>query len=397
MRHAPSWAFRLPLPWILAFRYWRSTRRDAFASFLSVVATGGIALGVTALILALALLSGFQRALLDQVLARTPELELTPASPEDLPALEAAVAAAGPGITAHRVLQGRGWLVREGHVEPVELVGFGGELPARFAGASSREAGLYIGAVLAQRWGLDVGDVLDVVSPYPTLTPLGPQPRVRSLRLVGTFDTGTTENGERVAVPVEIARSLFPGRPMLLEVEVGGTALAERRAAELLPSLPPGTIVRTWRDLNRPLLFALHLEKALTFIAVALIVAVASLALVASLSLVIASKQREIGILQACGASAVDLRRAFLALGALLAGAGVLVGGVLGVVSARWLDASRALSVPGGAYFMDYVPFRVQQVDVLIVLGATIVLSLASSLYAARRATVLTPVEAMRR
>lgn len=388
-----------PFPVVLALRYLRSTRRDAFASFLSAVAAGGLALGVMALILSLAVISGFQEALRGELLGRTPqiEVELPPDTDE-----EAAVAARQavlevPGVAAAQVqVRGAGWVVDEGKVQAVELVGFEGKVPRSFPGAAGRPEGLYIPATLATRWGLVQGQDVEVVSPRPTLTPFGPQPRMRTLPLAGTYESGRTqEERERVALPRSVAETLLGGTDRRLEVSAADLDEAVEVAEDLPAVLPEGSVVRTWKDLNRPLLFALRLEKAVMFVAVSLIVLVASLALVADLALIISNKRAEIGILGTIGATPAALLRAFLLLGGMVAGFGMLLGTVLGVGGALAMDRYKLLPVPGRVYFLDYVPFLVKPWDLILVLALTLSLALASSLYAARRAAALDPVEAM--
>jgi lipoprotein-releasing system permease protein len=389
-----------PFPVLLALRYLRSTRRDAFASFLSAVAAGGLTLGVAALILSLAVISGFQEALRGELLGRTPQIEV------DLPTgLDAEAAAAAreavrkvPGVQAAQVqVRGGGWVVEAGKVQAVELVGFEGQVPKSFPGAAGKAEGLYVPASLASRWGLTPGQSLDVVSPRPTLTPFGPQPRVRSISLAGTYESGRTqEERERVALPRSVAETLLGGADRRLEVVAADLDAALDVAGRLGPALPKGSTVRTWKELNRPLLFALHLEKALMFVAVSLIVLVAALALVADLSLIISSKRNEIGILSTMGATPAALRRAFLLLGGLVAGSGMLLGTILGVGGAWVLDHYKLVAVPGRVYFLDYVPFLVKPADLGLVLLLAAVLALASSYYAARRAASLDPVESMR-
>jgi len=390
-----------PFPVLLALRYLRSTRRDAFASFLSAVAAGGLTLGVAALILSLAVISGFQEALRGELLGRTPQIEV------DLPAglsSEVAVAAREavrkvPGVQAAQVqVRGGGWVVEAGKVQAVELVGFEGQVPKSFPGAAGKGEGLYVPATLAARWGLVPGRSMDVVSPRPTLTPLGPQPRVRSLPLAGTYESGRTqEERERVALPRAVAETLLGGADRRLEVVAADLDAALDVAGRLGPALPAGSVVRTWKELNRPLLFALHLEKALMFVAVSLIVLVASLALVADLSLIISSKRSEIGILSTMGATPAALHRAFLLLGGLVAGSGMLLGTVLGAGGAWVLDHYKLVPVPGRVYFLDYVPFLVKPADLGLVLLLAGALALASAWYAARRAAALDPVESLSR
>jgi lipoprotein-releasing system permease protein len=271
-------------------------------------------------------------------------------------------------------------------------------VPRSFPGAEGRPEGLYVPASLAARWGLVPGATLEVVSPRPTLSPFGPQPRIRSVALAGTYRSGKTqEERERIALPRGLAETLLGGNDRRLDVEAGDLDDALRVAERLEPVLPQGSVVRTWRDLNRPLLFALRLEKAMMFVAVSLIVLVAALALVADLALIISSKRPEIGILGTMGATPGALRQGFLILGGLVAGSGMLTGTVLGVGGAWVLDRYQLLKVPGRVYFLDYVPFLVKPMDLLLVLLLTLTLALASALYAARRAAALDPVEAMQR
>jgi len=382
---------------VLALRYLRSTRKDAFVTFLSTVCAGGIALGVAALILSLAALSGFQQALRGEVLALTPHLEAQLPAGADVAAARVAVRAVAGVVDAQVQLHGRGWLVLGGRAQAVELVGFDGPLPRSFPGTAGAAPGLYVGDGLAQRSGVRAGDVVELVSPRPTLTPLGPQPRVRRLAVAGPFSTGRTEQEERVALPLALAATLVGTAGPRLEIDAGGLEQALALAPAVAAALPPGTRVRTWEDINRGLFFALRLEKSVMFVAVFLIVLVAALALIADLALVIASKRAEIGILGAMGATPAALRNAFLKLGAMLSGLGVGLGALLGVGGAALLDHYHLLALPRRVYFLDYVPFVVRPADLAAVIGLTALLALACAGYAARRAAALAPIEAMRR
>lgn len=389
----------LSFPWVLALRYLRSTRRDAFATFLSVVAAVGLALGVAALILVLAVISGFQHALRGELLGRTPEIEV------ELPAgLDADSAAAArdrirnvPGVVSAQLqVRGGGWLVSGGKVQAVELIGFEEVVPNSFPGAAGRDPGLYVSSSLAARWALQPGQTVEVVSPRPTLTPFGPQPRIRSVQISGTYRSGRTqEERERIALPRQVAETLLGGSDRRIEAAAKDVEAAIPVAGRLSSILPEGSVVRTWKDLNRPLLFALRLEKALMFVAVSLVVLVAALALVADLALIISNKQAEIGILGTIGATPAMLRRAFVLLGGLIAGSGMVAGTALGVGGAFVADKYKLVRVPGQVYFLDHVPFLVQPLDLALVLLLTFLLALGSSFYAAQRAASLDPIEAM--
>ncbi len=388
----------LPFPFLLALRYLRSSRRDSYVRLLATLAGGGVALGVATLVLVLSALNGLQDFLRADVLSRTPHLEIELPPEADARAELAALRELPGVVSGNLLLRGRAWVLLGGQAENVRIVGFEGELPAIFPGADSREEGLYVGDGQAATWGLTPGDRVEIISPRPTLTPMGPQPRLHGMTLTGTFRTGRTEDLEqRIAVPLAMAERLLGRRQARIELVAESLEAALALAPSLQPSLPEGSRLATWKDLNKGLFFALRLEKSLMFLAVFLVVPVASMALVTVLVLLIASKKGEIGMLRALGARAVDLRRAFLTLGGLLAGLGLLCGGALGLAGAWAFDRYRLLKPPGDVYYLSHIPFDVEPRDLLLITLATASLTLASTLYAARRASALRPVEAIRR
>jgi lipoprotein-releasing system permease protein len=383
---------------MLALRYLRSTRRDAFTSFLSAVAAGGIGLGVAALVLALAALAGMQRALRAEMLSQTPALAVTLPAGADAHELRAALGREPEVVAVQRVLLGRGWLLAGARVSPVELVGFEGALPASFPGAAGGYPGLYLASEDLARSGLAPGDVVTLASPRPTLTPLGPQPRLLSMRIEGAYEASRVASESRAALPLERAEILLGGdRPMRLELATrdldGALALADRWRDRL----PEGARIETWQDLNRPLFFALALERTVLFLAVSLIVAVAAVALFSDLQLVAATKRRELALLAAMGAGEPALRRAFLLLGALLGGLGAIGGGLLGWAAAVALDRWQVVTLPPGLLLFDALPFHVRPGDVAAVVAVTLLLTLACAALGAARAVRIVPAEALRR
>jgi lipoprotein-releasing system permease protein len=390
-----SWV-SLPFPLYVAQRYLRSSRRDAFVTFLSLSAAGGIALGVAALIFSSAALGGFQKVLRDEVLLRTPHIEI--ALPAGVAPDEIRSAVRIEGTKSVRVgLQGKGWLLVGGRAQPVEIFGFEAELPAEFPGATSRSPGLFVSDRLAEAWGLEVGEIAEIVSARATLTPLGPQPRVQRLPVGGTFEAGRTEQEDRIAVPVSEAILLFGESGLRLLVGCEEQQDAEGIAETLRSRLPEGSTVKTWKDLNQALFFLLKLEKSLMFIAVFLIVVVAAMAVVSDLMLILAHKQGELGMLGAMGTRPEELRRIFLWLGALLVVFGAAVGTALGIGSALILDHYRLLALPDDVYFLDHVPFLIRPAEVALILVATAILAVGSAWIAAWRAASLQPIEALRR
>lgn len=399
VRDEPQRPRRFELPWTaaLALRYLRSGRKDAYVSFLSAVACGGIALGVAALVLALAALNGLQQALRQEVLRRTSEIEVYPVDPVTTPALEDRLRRlAGDGVAVQRQVRGAGWIVRAGSGRAVEIHGYEGALPASLPAAGDRASGTYLSDRLVRYYGLELGDLVEIASTRPTLSPLGPVPRMRRARLAGTFEYALLQEGEVVAVPLELGRELLGDGSVRLVVSTGSLDGAVALGERLERELGEEARVVTWRELNAPLLLALRLEKRLMFVAVFLVVLVGSLALVSDLSLIVANRRREIGILGTMGARGPRLRRVFLLLGAILAGLGLVVGGLLGVVTAALLDRFRAVRLPGSSYLLDHVPFVTEPLDLVWVVLLTLATALACSWIGASKATALAPVEALR-
>lgn len=393
----PGQVERSALPLVLALRYLRSGRKDSFVSFLSAVAGGGIAVGVGALILALSALAGFQSALREEILLRTPEIEVEVADRSAAEAVRDRVAGLPDVRSAQVTAQGAGWVAHSGTIRPVAMLGFEGPVPVIFPGAAGEPNGLYVTDAIADAWRLESGDVIEIASSRPTLTPFGPQPRVVRLALSGSFATGVTEQRDRIAIPLAAAEALFGARDYRVLVETGGLDSALSVAATLEEGAGGALRVRTWQELNRALFFALRLEKTLMFLAVLLIVLVAALALVSDVHLIIASKRREIGMLRAMGAGRGTILRAFVLLGATLGLVGVAAGGALGASLAWTLGRYELLRLPASIYFLDHVPFELQLGDVLLVVVSALVVTLLAAAWGARSAATLQPLEALRR
>lgn len=386
---------RSPLAVALALRYLKSSRRDSFVSFLSTFASGGLALGVAALILALSALSGFQGALRTEVMERTPELAIDVASREDLPQVLEMLNQFPEIQSAQLTNTGAGWIAFEGSVRPVEMLGYDGDLPGIYPGPTSRESGLYIPAALAETWVLGRGDIVEVASSRPTLTPLGPQPRTVRLRVAGTFAAGATEQRTRIALPLESVEALVGRRGYRLVASTGDLVRSQAVAGALRARLGARASVSSWQDLNRPLFFALRLEKTLMFVAVFLIVVVAALALVSNVHLIVASKRREIGILGAMGASDRLVLRTFVYLGAGLGAAGVAVGAAVGLLAAWVLGAYRLIRLPASVYFLDHVPFSIVPLDIVRIVVLALLTAITAAWLGARAAVALRPAEVL--
>ena len=382
----------------LALRYLRSARRDAFTSFLSAVAAGGIGLGVAALVVALAALAGMQGVLRDEILSRTPSLAVTIAPEADPFEVERTLARQAEVESVQRVIEGRGWVLGAGTALPVKLLGHQGAPPRSLPGlAPEARPGLYLPDRMATRLGIAPGEVVQLASARPSLTPLGPRPRLLTMRLEGVHTAGAIEEDAVVALPIERAEILLGReRASRFYVFTADLASALALAARLPALLPAASRVETWRELNRPLFLALTLERTVLFVAVSLIVAVAALALFSDLQLVASTKRRELALLAAMGADERTLRRAFVWLGLILGGGAAVTGGVVGAAAAWALDRWQLVRLPPGLLVFEALPFALRPADLAAVVGVTLALTLACATYAATRAARLVPAEALR-
>ncbi len=388
---------RSPLPVVLATRYLKSGRKDSFVTFLSAVAAGGIAVGVAALILALSALAGFQSALRGEILQRTPEIEIEVGDRVAAAALQRRLLAMSEVRSAQITARGAGWIAHRGSIRPVAMLGYEGPVPVIFPGAEGRPNGLYVPDSLADAWILEPGEVVEIASSRPTLTPLGPQPRVVRLAVTDSFDSGVTEQRNRIALPLAAAEALLGRSEYRILVETGDLSSALALVARLRVENESALRMSSWQDLNQALFFALRLEKTLMFLAVLLIVLVAALALVSDIHLIVASKRREIGILGAMGATRRTITRSFVLLGGALGLAGVAVGGSVGVSVAWLLGRYQLLRLPASVYFLDHVPFEVEPGDVFLVMASALAIAALAAALGSRSAASLRPVEVLHR
>ncbi|MCP4201383.1 MAG: FtsX-like permease family protein [bacterium] len=388
---------RSPLPVVLAVRYLKSGRKDSFVTFLSAVAAGGIAVGVAALILALSALAGFQSALRREILLRTPEIEIEVPDRVAAAALQGRLLAMSEVRSAQITARGAGWIAHRGSIRPVAMLGYEGPVPVIFPGAEGRPNGLYVPDSLADAWILEPGEVVEIASSRPTLTPLGPQPRVVRLAVTDSFDSGVTEQRNRIALPLAAAEALLGRSEYRVLVETGDLSSALSLVARLRVENESALRMSSWQDLNQALFFALRLEKTLMFLAVLLIVLVAALALVSDIHLIVASKRREIGILGAMGATRRTITRSFVLLGGALGLAGVAVGGSVGALLAWLLGRYQLLRLPASVYFLDHVPFEVEPGDVFLVMASALAIAALAAALGSRSAASLRPVEVLHR
>jgi lipoprotein-releasing system permease protein len=405
----------MPFELQIALRYLLAKRRQVFISVISLVSTIGVTVGVMALIIALALMTGLQNELRDRILGSSAHVYVwKPSGLVDYRAEVArmkeipGVAGAAPAVLGKALVtseRGEGFITVKG-IDPAlegEVTDIGksmtaGDLAELRPATDEAFASIVIGKALSGSLSAFPGDVITLVTPQGSLSPMGLMPRQRRVRIAGTFSLGLFEFDQSYGfVDLETAYRLTGlDRPDHLEIRVTDIYDAPAVADEIQDRLGPDYITQDWSDMNQSLYSALWLEKIAMGIGIGLIVMVAALNIVASLVLLVMEKTRDIAILKTMGASSRSIMTIFLAQGMIIGLVGTVVGATLGAVIAYLLDRYRLISIPSDVYQVTYLPFKLLPWDLAVVVMGAVVVCFFATLYPSRQAARLDPAQALR-
>jgi lipoprotein-releasing system permease protein len=382
----------------VALRYLAASRRRAHVALIATISIVGLAVGVAALIVSLALLSGFQDRIRSQMMDKSAHLRVSPARGNRLsdPEKVARALAGVPGVVSSGpAIEGRGWAADlEGTANfPVRYRNGAARLAASGDGPDAR-----ISASLAARLHLDVGDLFRVTSARTRLSPIGPIPVTVLLRVAEIYRAAALDRAADVEVSEETARLLSGLRQGAgaFEARLAQPLRADAAAAALRAALGGEYRVDTWRQLNAPLAFALRLEKSVIFVTVALVIVVAALNIVSNIALTVVEKKRDLGVFTAMGTSPAGLQRVYLTLGAVIGVLGTTAGVALGVGVSAAADRFRLIRLPSDVYLLTHVPFAVHGGEVAAVAAFALATALLAAVLPARAAARLAPGEAIR-
>ena len=402
----------------VALRYLRARRRQAVVSIVTLISVVGVAAGVMALNIALGLNAGFQKEFQVRILDATSHVNLfhvggAPIS--DYPSLVDRLRVV-PGVTAvSATVYGQALLQSELRLHPAILKGIDtrgglyalsqlrgkvieGDVEAfRNPGIVSP---LIVGKDLAQSLGVLVGERIRGITTQGELSPLGRMPRSQHFQVVAIFQSGLWEvDANWALIPMQAAQRFFslgPEQAQALEFRIGDIYAAPETAAAIQETSGTEYATNTWIDLNRPLFSALKLERLAMLIAIGLIVLVASLNIVSTLTLMVMERSRDIAIIGAMGGTSRTVTRIFVLQGLIIGTIGTALGDLLGVTAVWYFDTYRIFQLEAQVYAIPYVPFQLQLEDLALISGLAVLISFLATLYPARAASRLDPVEALR-
>jgi lipoprotein-releasing system permease protein len=382
----------------VARRYLTARRKQAFISVITLISVVGIAIGVAALVIAIALITGFQGDVQDKILGATSHVMVSDLGGQGLAGYEdmAAKIRTLPGVVSVSPVVYNTVLIT-GISESSGALVKGIEFDRERAGADW--LGILLGRELALRLGAQVGDAVQVVTASTTLSPIGLLPKRKTFEVTGIFNTGLYEFDSTTAlVAIGVAQKLFglEGRASYIQVKLADIFAARAIGEKIKKVLPETVYITTWMELNKSLFSALKLEKNIMFLTITLIVIVAALNIIATLILMVMEKTRDIGILMAIGATPRMINRVFFFQGALIGVIGTVLGTALGLGWCALANAFQLIKIPVDIYQISYVPFRMRPLDLTLIVGVTLLISFVSTLFPARRAAKVDPVVALK-
>ncbi|MDX2439927.1 MAG: lipoprotein-releasing ABC transporter permease subunit [Desulfobacterales bacterium] len=400
-------------------RYLRAKRKQAFISLITILSTAGIAVGVMALIVVIAVMSGFESDLKSRILGGQSHIVLMrhggPFTEyrkilKDVKKIDG-VKSATPVIYTQVMLRASsrvsGAVLRgidpesAGRViKTLDKVSFNNPKAGMGESTDNDVPGIVLGKELANNLGVSKGDIIYLISPRGMISPIGHLPAMKRFRLTGFFESGMYDyDGSFAYINIDQAQKILRmGNSVTgIEIRVDNMYNAREIAQKIVSSLGFPFWARDWMQMNQNLFTALKLEKTVMFIILTLIVLVAAFNIASTLIMMVMEKTRDIAILKAMGATDKSIKKIFVFKGMVIGTVGTILGVIFGFVLCTILKHYKIAELTGDIYyFTTKLPVRLEFFDVLIIVSAALVICFFATIYPARQASKLDPVEAIR-
>ena len=385
----------------IGLRYLISKKKSTFVTFISFLSAVGIAIGVMALIVVIAVMAGFSSELKDKIIGANAHIIIeSEYGLSDIDNLRKKVEAVEHVVSTSPYIKGQVMAGTQRQMQPVILRGIDYETEARVT--SIREYlsdGVFpdnsdqivVGSQLAKILRVDIGDSLKVVSPIDGA--------IYEFQVCGLFTSGMYDYDVSMAfIKLDKAAEVFRTADKVngLGVRVDNIYQADKIKKDLEKVLGQGYWVRSWIDVNQNFLSVLKLEKTVMFLILSLIILVACFNICSSLIMIVKDKTRDIGVLKSLGANRLGIMTIFTLDGFLIGLIGTAIGGVLGFLLIYVLKTYNCFKIPGEFYFIDRLPVKVELWDSAIIIAAALVISFLATLYPAWKASRLEAVKALR-
>ena len=406
-----------PFELFLALRYLRAKGQRASLSLFVWIGIGGVFLGVSALIVVLATMTGFQEGIKEKIIAANPHILLMEAGGrgiEGWPELTKKVAPVGgvhsatPFVLQQALFTSPGGGATGGLLRGLDLA----SKPVREHLVAQVRAGsldplvrgdgdpaILLGRELARTLGVVPGDQVTVISPQGAMTAVGLVPKMRRFRVAGFVEIGMYEYDSTLALTTLALAQEFAGlgdRVTGIEVRLDDPWDAKAVGRRIAAVAGPRVWIRDWMEMNRNLFAALQLEKLALFVIVTIIVLVAGFAIIGHLVLLVSEKRKEVGILKAMGATSASVGSVFLVVGMLIGVVGTVTGSAFGLLLIWVQNTYKLIRFAGDVYQIDHLPMKLTGSDFALIVGATLAIAFLATLSPARRAASLDPVDVLR-
>ena len=408
----------------IGLRYLRARRRETFISLITVISILGVMIGVLTLNVVMAVMTGFEETLRDRLLGINAHIALVKSGDQirdydklvELARQQQGVVAASPAIYGQVMLTAgprvAGVVVRgvdparvnqvvdiEKYIREGSLQALSRPQPLLVEDRTVLLPGIIIGSRLRSQLGVFLGSPVQVVSPLGSPTAIGVIPKVRRFVVVGIFDSGMSEiDSTLVYMNLADAQKFFEmeGAATHIEIRVRDVYQAEAVARLLQQKLGFPYLAEDWSRLWPNLFSALKLEKTVYFLVLLLMVLIGAFNIVSTLIMVVMEKRKDIAILQSMGATRRSIRKIFMLKGCVIGTVGTVLGVVLGLAICLLIEQYHFIELPRDVFLISTVPVRIYLSNFLLVAFASLLVCLLASIYPARQAAQLDPVEIIR-
>ncbi|MEZ0322701.1 MAG: FtsX-like permease family protein [Hydrogenothermaceae bacterium] len=402
----------MPLYIKIAFRYLTATKSKTL-SFMAVVSILGVMLGVSALIVTLAVMSGFMYGIKSKFLESVPQLIIIKAEGNFVEYNEIAkkIKESFPEILDYQpFIYTQGLLSKENNIVAVYVRGVNPDKDKEFMAIDKKliigdysllnnPDTVIIGKDVALALNVWVGDTVNLMSPIGKKTPFGFLPKIRQVKIVGIADFGIYEyNSSFVMMNLTDASTFFDmnGAVTGIQFKLKDPYTADRLKSKIEKVIDFPYIVKSWMDLNKSMFQALELEKFAMFLVITLIVVVASFNISSLLITKAREKRKEIGILRTIGADRGFITKVFVAQGMIIGLTGTLLGLLLGLSIVYVADTYHLIKLNPEVYLIDYLPLKISIFEIFAVVVSSLFICFISSIFPARSASVAIPAEVIR-